>query len=57
MAESKLDKHYTYINENTYIQNMNKGLVIDPIRRIITQKQNLIKKLKKDQNNFYSRLS
>lgn len=57
MAESKLDKHYTYINKNTYNQNMNKGLVIDPTRRIITQKQNLIKKLKKDQNNFYSRLS
>ena len=57
MAESKLDKHYTYINKITYIQNMNKGLVIDPTRRIITQKQNLIKKLKKYQNNFYSRLS
>jgi hypothetical protein len=57
MAESKLDKHYTYINENTYIQNMNKGLVIDPTRRIIRSEERSIKKLKKDQNNFYSRLS
>ena len=55
MAESELNKYYKLINTSTYISNLNQGLVIDPNRRILSEKINLVKQLKKDQDNLYSR--
>jgi len=54
MKEHKMSmaNYFNLVNNSTYINNLNKGNIIDHNRSLLTQKQEHFKKIKADDPNF-----
>jgi hypothetical protein len=49
---NKMTEHFNRVNKSTYMSNLNRGVVIDHSRSLLTQKQEHFKKIKADDSNF-----
>jgi len=53
MKKMTPNEYYKLINNSTYMSNLNQGNVIDPSRYLLTQKMEIFKKIKsQDDSNF-----